>query len=126
MAPKRLGNNTISSMKHCSRSEKISFSYNFFFAIQWYWELFPHFRLFNENWRRRESILQLFHSSYGDINHIYLGCISNSEKINRFYFEISKEIPAHMNILSLENQEMKLSNKILKHILVIRPLTKYD
>ena len=69
------------------------------------------------------------HSSYGDINHIYLGCNRNVGKINRFYLEISQEIafPTYMNILlSFENHEKELSDKILKHILAIGPLTKYD
>ena len=45
------------------------------------------------------------------------------------YLEISKEIvfPTNMNILlTFENHEKELSNKILKHILAIGPLTKYD
>ena len=80
---------------------------------------------------REDPFCNCDHSSYGDINHIYiyLGCNRNVEKMNRFYLEISKEIafPTNRNILlSFKNHEKELSNKILKHILAIGPLTKYD
>ena len=67
---------------------------------------------------REDPFCNCDHSSYGDINHIYLGGNRNVEKINRIYLEISEEIafPTNMNILlSFENHEKELSNKILKH-----------
>ena len=41
---------------------------------------------------REDPFCNCDYSSYGDINHIYLGCNRNVEKINCFYLEISKEI----------------------------------
>ena len=78
---------------------------------------------------REDPFCNCDHSSYGVINHIYLGSNRNVEKINRLYLEISEEIafPTSINILlSFEIHEKELSNKILIHFLAFGPLTKYD
>ena len=75
---------------------------------------------------REDSFCNCDHSSYGDINHIYLGCNRNVEKFNRFYLEISQVSHKYKHFTLLRKSRKELSNKILKRILAIGPLTKYD